>query len=61
MHGNLLLHLLVGSFEGDLFSFRNFRRGQASASVKTLARNLGEQLKVVIQKKRSSESVVNEL
>jgi hypothetical protein len=53
----ILLHLLEGSFEGDFFSFRNFRRAQVPASVKTLARNLGEQLRVVIQRKRTSTGV----
>jgi hypothetical protein len=57
----ILSHLLEGSFEGDFFSFRNFRRAQVPASVKTLARNLGEQLRVVIQRKRTSTGVANQL
>lgn len=45
----ILSSLLEGSFEGDFFSFRGFRRGQDSTGAKTLARNLGRQLRTVIE------------
>ena len=46
---HILSSLLEGSFEGDFFSFRGFRRGQDSTGAKTLARNLGRQLRTVIR------------
>jgi hypothetical protein len=45
----ILSNLLQGSFEGDFFSFQGFRRGMESKGAKTLARNLGNQLRSVIQ------------
>jgi hypothetical protein len=46
---HILSSLLEGSFEGDFFSFRGFRRDQSSTGAVTLARNLGQQLKTVIK------------
>lgn len=46
---HILSSMLEGSFEGDFFSFRGFRRGQGSSGVQTLARNLGQQLRTVIE------------
>jgi hypothetical protein len=44
----ILSHLLEGSFEGDFFSFRGFRRDQPPGSVAVLAANLGQQLRAVL-------------
>jgi len=46
---HILSSLLEGSFEGDFFSFRGFRRGQIPTGAQTLARNLGQQLRTVIE------------
>jgi hypothetical protein len=45
---HIISSLLQGSFEGDFFSFRGFRRGQDSTKAKKLARNLGQQLVTVM-------------
>jgi len=45
----ILSNLLEGSFEGDFFSFRGFRRSAPVASAKVLAENLGQQLRIVIR------------
>ena len=46
---SILLNLLQGSFEGNFFSFRGFRRGQVSSDAQVLARNLGKQLLLLIK------------
>ncbi|WP_300455638.1 hypothetical protein [Accumulibacter sp.] len=46
---HILGSLLEGSFEGDYFSFRGFRRATPPASVAILAKNLGNQLRKVIE------------
>lgn len=45
----IMSNLLEGSFEGDFFSFRGFRRDHAPAGAITLARNLGQRLRTVIK------------
>jgi hypothetical protein len=46
---HILSSLLEGSFEGDFFSFRDFRLDYGSANALTLAKNLGQQLLEVIR------------
>jgi len=46
---NILSNLLEGSFEGDFFSFRGFRREHGSPNALALAKNLGQQLLGVIR------------
>jgi hypothetical protein len=46
---NILSSLLQGSFEGDFFSFRGFRREHGSPGALKLAKNLGQQLLRVIR------------
>lgn len=45
----VLAHLMQGSFVGDFFSFRGFRRESPPASVAALARELGRCLKFVLR------------
>ena len=44
----ILTHLLEGSFEGNFFSFKGFRRDAPDPSATELARNLGPLLRTVI-------------
>lgn len=50
----ILTHLLQGSFRGDFFSFRNFTVDQPDPSAKSLATELGQQLRNALG--RSSEA-----
>ncbi|MBS0308522.1 MAG: hypothetical protein JSS58_06085 [Proteobacteria bacterium] len=44
----ILSHLLQGSFEGDFFSFRGFDPQHPAETARTLAKNLGQQLRILL-------------
>lgn len=46
----ILSHLLQGSFEGNFFSFRRFNRAAPDPSATVLAEQLGQRLRVLLQK-----------
>ncbi len=48
----ILTHLLQGSFKGDFFSFRGFSRKAPHPGAKSLAIELGQQLRTVLNRSR---------
>ncbi|MCB1999876.1 MAG: hypothetical protein KDH93_05520 [Rhodoferax sp.] len=50
----ILTHLLQGSFEGDFFSFRGFSSDAPHPGAKTLAEELGRQLRAVLNRSRQA-------